>query len=175
MRTKAAGGWLVGALSLSGAACVSMGSPSPSSDAAPRGSASPMHSHPSGPTGGMCPMMMSGATVRASDQQGSAALAFTTTGDVPELRDRVRRMVDMHNRRHDARGRGEQPPDGVMDGGMMGDRGAMPPATARYEETKSGAWMVLIPDEPRQLGVLRDRLHRHAQAMNEGECPMMMR
>jgi hypothetical protein len=48
--------------------------------------------------GQMCPMMqMAGANVVTSDTSDGVAVAFTTTGDVAELRAYVRRMAEMHN------------------------------------------------------------------------------
>jgi hypothetical protein len=47
---------------------------------------------------GMCPMQVEGTSATAEDVEGGAALAFTTTGDVAELRRRVAHMADMHNR-----------------------------------------------------------------------------
>src|SRR5436305_9057260 len=54
--------------------------------------------------GGMCPMQVSGTTVQAEDTSSGAALVFKTTGDVSELRNRVRHMADMHNRRQSQSG-----------------------------------------------------------------------
>ncbi len=47
---------------------------------------------------GMCPMKVEGTTAVASEVEGGMGLSFTTTtGNVAELRQRVRRMAEMHN------------------------------------------------------------------------------
>ncbi len=46
---------------------------------------------------GMCPMEVQGTKVEAADTDNGAALTFTTTGDVAELRRRVTAMAERHN------------------------------------------------------------------------------
>jgi hypothetical protein len=123
----------------------------------------------------MCPMTVEGTTARAEDVDGGAALAFTTTGDVAELRRRVAHMAEMHEQHHGQghagmMGGGE----GMMGGGqgMMGD-GMMPPATARSEEIEGGARLVFTPRDPADLPKLREHAHQHAEKMASGQCPMM--
>ena len=43
-----------------------------------------------------CPMKLPGVVVRADDIAGGATLTFTTSGDVSALRERVRKMAEMH-------------------------------------------------------------------------------
>jgi hypothetical protein len=43
-----------------------------------------------------CPMKLPGVVVRAQDVAGGASLTFTTSGDVAALRERVRKMAQMH-------------------------------------------------------------------------------
>lgn len=50
--------------------------------------------------GALCPMAVPGTTVAAEEVEGGAALAFTTSGDVEELRRRVHRMAEFHNQHH---------------------------------------------------------------------------
>jgi hypothetical protein len=45
----------------------------------------------------MCPMRVPGTTVSVSDTDGGVAVVFKTTGDVNELRHRVRHMAEMHD------------------------------------------------------------------------------
>jgi hypothetical protein len=132
----------------------------------------------------MCPMAVEGTTARAEDVEGGAAMVFTTTGDVAELRRRVAHMAEMHNRHHGEeheRGMGMQsarPGSGAghahggagRSGGMMMK---MPPATARSEEVQGGARLVLVPRNPADLTMLREHVHAHAQQMASGKCPMM--
>lgn len=110
----------------------------------------------------MCPMLVEGTTIHAMDVESGAALVFTTTGDLADLRRRAARMAAMHNR-HQAH-----------DGGMMGGRGmAMVPADARAEETEGGARIVFTPRDPSQLDALREHVERMAERMAAGHCPMM--
>jgi hypothetical protein len=48
--------------------------------------------------GKSCPMAVPGTTATAEEREGGAALVFTTTGDVAELRRRVTAMAEMHNK-----------------------------------------------------------------------------
>jgi hypothetical protein len=108
-----------------------------------------------------CPMKVSGTTVAAGDVEGGVSLAFiTSTGDVAELRQRVRGMAEMHNHHH-ATG-------GMMKGGMM-----IPDATASAEDIEGGARLVLRPKEQAQLEALREHARKHAGQMTTGECPMI--
>lgn len=139
-----------------------------------------------------CPMQVSGTTARAEDVEGGAAIVFTTSGDVAELRRRVAHMAEMHERRGgEAHGRGM----GMMGGphshagqsgeaggpaqqgaspGGMGMRGRMmPPATARSEAIEGGARLVLTPRDPADLTRLREHVAQHSQMMEAGHCPMM--
>jgi hypothetical protein len=126
----------------------------------------------------MCPMAVEGTTARAEDVDGGAALAFTTTGDVAELRRRVAHMAEMHEQHHRdghaAHGEGHGPMmhrDAKM--GMMGDGMAMPPATARSVDIEGGARLILTPKDPAALAQLREHTRRHAEKMASGQCPMM--
>ena len=97
-------------LALASVACASSQSgqqPTAPEPAAAQAAAQPkpgMMGH--GPGGGMmghdmaatCPMAVEGTTARAEDVDGGAAMAFTTTGDVTELRRRVARMASSPTR-----------------------------------------------------------------------------
>ncbi len=126
----------------------------------------------------MCPMTVAGTTARAEDVDGGAALAFTTTGDVAELRRRVAHLAEMHEKQH-GEGHGAMM-SGDEGKGMMGDgkgmmRGGMgmPPASARSEEIDGGARLVFTPRDPADLPKLREHAHQHAEKMASGQCPMM--
>jgi hypothetical protein len=113
-----------------------------------------------------CPMKVSGTTVTATDVEGGVKLAFiTSTGDVAELRQRVRGMAQMHNDHHAA--------GGMMKSGMMKSDMMMPAATASAEDIEGGARLVLRPKDQSQLEALREHAHKHAGQMTAGECPMM--
>jgi len=135
----------------------------------------------------MCPMRVPGTTVFVSDTEGGVAVVFKTTGEVTELRHRVRRMAEMHNRHHaegtmasskgmmgGGRDAGTTPEQGGR-GMMMGmSHEGMVPATAGVDDVEGGARLVLTPKDPSQLGSLRTHVHDHAERMTRGECPMMM-
>lgn len=141
---------------------------------------------------GMCPMEVSGTTAAAAEVDGGISLSFTTTtGDVAELRARVRRMADMHNRPggpmmmkgHGApapgagaghqHGAGPGPGGAARGGMMMGGGMMMPAATATAEDVEGGARLILLPKDATQLDALRDHVRSKAQRMAAGECPMM--
>ena len=144
----------------------------------------------------MCPMQVAGTSVRTEDVEGGVAIAFSTTGDVAELRRRVAHMVEMHDRSagggrqhgmamHGHQGSaapghhhhgsppaaGGQAPGRAMGGpGMSGPR--MPAADARSEDVEGGARMVLTPRDPTELTALREHTRQMAERMATGECPM---
>ena len=178
----------VGLLGLGGCASTSSARSEPTTGAA----TAPAHEHDMGMMGDMCPMQVADTTVRSADVEGGVALDFTTsTGDVAELRQRVRRMADMHNQRHQGgmmmggpHEVGGAPGEHQHDGGASGQRGCcegmmksggmmMPPATATVEDITSGARIVLRPKDPAQLGTLREHARMRADRMARGECPMM--
>jgi hypothetical protein len=118
-----------------------------------------------------CPMAVAGTSARAEDVDGGAAIAFTTTGDVTELRRRVAHMAEMHARHH---GEGHGPMmgnDSKM--GTMGHGMMMAAAQARSEDIEAGARIVLTPNEPAELARLREHTRQHAEKMASGQCPMM--
>ncbi|HEY6034667.1 MAG TPA: hypothetical protein VIV58_10420 [Kofleriaceae bacterium] len=108
---------------------------------------------------GMCPLEVAGTQVAAADTADGAAMTFTTTGDVANLRQRVHHMAEMH--------------DHMMGGGMMTMKMKMVPSTARAEDIDGGARIVLTPKDPAQLSELRAHVHEHATMMASGHCPMM--
>jgi hypothetical protein len=117
-----------------------------------------------------CPMAVAGTSARAEDVDGGAAIAFTTTGDVAELRRRVAHMAEMHTRHH---GAGHGPMGDSSKMGMMGDGMMMPSAHARSEDIDAGARIVLTPNAPADLAQLREHTRQHAEKMASGQCPMM--
>ena len=141
---------------------------------------------------GMCPMQVPGTTVAATEIDGGIGLSFTTTTvDVAELRQRVRRMAEMHNQpgghsmmgSHGtaAPGAGAEHQHGAprtgdeagRSGMMMGGGMMMPAATASVEDIDGGARLNLQPKDHAQLGALREHVRMKAQRMAGGECPMM--
>lgn len=150
-----------------------------------------------------CPMAVEGTTARVEDVDGAAGMAFTTTGDVAELRRRVAHMAEMHDQHHGKNHDkaqdmvGAQPISGSTtmagaeaaapaphaagmhggmhgDGkGMTGDGRKMPLSTARSENIEGGARLIVTPQDPADLAQLREHTHKHAEQMASGQCPMM--
>ncbi len=119
----------------------------------------------------MCPMQIKGTTASAEDVEGGAAINFTTTADVAEVRSRIAKMVAMHTNMH---GRG-------MGGGMAGDggmamrKGEMMAATVKSDDIEGGARVVFTPTDATKLDALRAEVRDHAtKMMAAGDCPMMM-
>lgn len=159
--------------------------------------AAPAHQHDhkdhAGMMAGMCPMQLPGTTVAATEVEGGIGLSFTTTtGDVAELRQRVRHMAEMHDQPggHMMMGHGAPAPgadtehqhgaqagahnEGGSHGGMMmGGEMMMPATTASAADIEGGAQINLQPKDPAQLGALREHVRMKAQQMARGECPMM--
>lgn len=105
---------------------------------------------------GDCPMIVEGATVRAEDTEDGAALVFTTTGDVTDLRNRVGRLAAMHNQMHAT------------------DTSMGPPSMAKVELIEGGARMVVTATNPADVEALRSRVHVRADNARPGVCPMRM-
>ncbi len=144
----------------------------------------------------MCPMAVPGTQVAASDVADGEVLTFTTgSGDVEELRRRVRAVAEMHNRHHaTGTGPGHMHGDmghdgGMMGGGMMGGSlmdgsqaagghgmGRMmmpPPSRASVEDIEGGARIVMTPNDLADLDELRSTVRMHVQEMQQHGCEMM--
>lgn len=125
----------------------------------------------------MCPMKVQGTAVRAIDVDGGVAFVFTTkTGDVEDLRQRVRHMAQMHGTNAagmmtttTVSGVHHSPPD------VKVKREAMPASEASAEDVERGARLVLRPKDPAQLAGLRRQVRDLAKSMAHlhGECPEM--
>lgn len=138
----------------------------------------------------MCPMQVEGTTRQVVKLDDAVAMDFTTTGDVEELRQRVQKMAQMHDKMH-AEG-------GMMHGGMHGEQGPMQhgqmhgqmteeqrqmrqhmmqmmaDVTVETEEIESGMRMKFTPKDAPQADKLYQMMQKHTQMMGEqGQCPMM--
>jgi hypothetical protein len=154
------------------------------------------HAHGHGASGGMmegmCPMKVPGVAVAASDVDGGASVSFTTTtGDVNELRARVRRMAEKHEHMGDKHRAGDGKPHqghdkaatggpdhaggkhGMMHGCMMGKPGGMHAATMTVEDIEGGARVILKPRDAAELQALRAHVQKCRERMQSGECPTM--
>ena len=144
--------------------------------------------------GDPCPMGVQGTTVQATETSDGMSMAFTTTGDVGELRKRAHGMSDrMNGQASGAMGtsgmmmKGGDGGAGMMMGsgmgrpGMMGDGGAgmmmggsMPPMNVQVEDIEGGARLRMTPRDPSRVAEMKKHVQQHAQMMNQGHsCPMM--
>lgn len=131
-----------------------------------------------------CPTAVAGATVRAADVEGGAALEVTTTGDVESVRTRARAMAEHHSRqshdpgtapmrRHGPGSMGDH--QGPRRGPMMHDDAhVMADAEIRVEDLDGGARLVFMPRDPGDLDAVRTHARRLAERMAQGDCPAMM-
>ena len=125
--------------------------------------------------GDPCPMGVQGTTVQATETSDGMSMAFTTTGDVGELRKRAHGMSDRMN----GQASGAMGTSGMMmkggDGGagmMMG--GSMPPMNVQVEDIEGGARLRMTPRDPSRVAEMKKHVQQHAQMMNQGHsCPMM--
>jgi hypothetical protein len=136
-----------------------------------------------------CPIGAEGVEVAADDTDTGVALTFTTpSGDVDDLRRRVRHMAQMYEMHEGGRGMmwrhmhsgggpgpGPHGPGMGMGPGMGGmhGRGPLPPVEATVEEVDRGARIILQPKDSAQLDALRERVRMHRARMQTGECWML--
>jgi hypothetical protein len=121
----------------------------------------------------MCPMSVPGTHVSAGDAVNGETLTFTTTGQVAELRSRVREMAEMHNRHHaDSGAREGMLADGITGAGHAVSGATMPPSWATVMDVEGGASMVLAPSAPADLEQLRSAALMRAQRMEQDGCGM---
>jgi hypothetical protein len=118
-------------------------------------------------------MSVPGTHVAAADAVNGETLMFTTTGQVAELRTRVREMAEMHNRHHADSGAHE----GMLAGGVTGAGHAvasatMPPSWATVMDVEDGATLVLAPSAPADLEKLKSAVRMRAQRMEQDGCGM---
>lgn len=111
-----------------------------------------------------CPMNVDGADVSAEDVDGGVALVFTTAepDQVEELRERVRGMAEMHQRRATSGA-------GGMGRGMM----MHPPSSSTVVDIEGGARLEMRADAPDDVTALRQHVRMRAERMSQGTCPMM--
>lgn len=140
-----------------------------------------------------CPMAMNMANtqITTADTTDGIAIVFATTGDVADLRARVRKIADMHNQMagemgsmhgEGAQGGGMQG-GGMQGGGMhcdgegrmhgMGMGAKMIPSQASVEDVPGGARLMLVPVDASQLAALRQQARMWVEMMQKGQCPMM--
>lgn len=141
-----------------------------------------------------CPMQVPGTTVSSEPVTNGAALVFATqTGDVADLRLRVRRMADMHNQHRGGKMAGEHAAAGAAANhqqhqGTSGDNDkaahgkmmsghdmVMSAATTSVVDTSDGATLVfsLQPKDLSRLDALREQVQARATHASHGGCPLM--
>jgi hypothetical protein len=107
--------------------------------------------------------------VQAKDTSDGMAMTFSTTGDVVELRRRVRVMAD-HISAHSSGSSGGMGMRGMMagdgGGGMMGG-GMMPATHAQVEDVEHGARLKMTPADPAKMSEMRQHMKQHVQMMNQ--------
>jgi hypothetical protein len=118
-------------------------------------------------------MSVPGTHVSAADAVNGEMLTFTTTGQVDDLRNRVRDMADMHNRHHaDRQAREGMLGEGVTGTGHAVAAATMPPSWATVMYVEGGASLVLAPSAPADLEKLQSAVRARAQRMEQGGCGM---
>ena len=93
-----------------------------------------------------CPMRVSGTTVTSSDVEEGVALYFTTSGDVNELRQRVRELATTH----------------AHDGASPSDACGCP--------LLGGARLLLVPNERNEVIRLRARVAERLARLGSERC-----
>jgi hypothetical protein len=117
--------------------------------------------------GARCPLLLSSVTVVSKDVDEGVALDFTTSGDIAELRHRVREIATTHS--HDAFGG-----DDECGCPLIGNDGAplMAEASTSAEPTPGGARLVLVPNERSEVLRLRARVSERLQRLAVTDCPV---
>lgn len=119
----------------------------------------------------MCPMSVHDTSVQAQSGPGGVALIFVTEGgeeDKDELRSRVRRMADFHNRRAvDA----VDPETRGFPGATSWQTPGLATSSAFTKETTDGAMLVFVPDTETDRQQAEVGAEQQADWLNTGNCP----
>jgi hypothetical protein len=129
-----------------------------------------------------CPMAVKGTAVQMANTSDGISMTFTTTtGDVTDLRSRVRAMADrMNARSSQGMGMGTGMHGAMMGGadagpGMMMGHGMMmmPAVRAQVEDVEGGARLRVTPVDASKLADMREHMQRHVEMMTQQHtCPM---
>jgi hypothetical protein len=113
-----------------------------------------------------CPMEVAGTQVRAQRIDDGIALVFTTTsGDIADLRGRVRVLAEMHAQH-----------GGMIEGGVMhAEPGAMGiiPAEVVTDDIDDGVRLEFRPRDPADLELMCARAEAQVQQLALGRCPVI--
>lgn len=122
-----------------------------------------------------CPMAVPGTSVASQDTPEGEAITFSTSsGDVNELRRRVRVMSELHGGHHvggDAAAMGQ----GAGAGGMESDvheSMTAPTSRATVSDVEGGARVDIVPVDPTQVEQVRAAARTHAEHMQREGCAM---
>lgn len=128
----------------------------------------------------MCPMQVEGTTSQVVKLDKAVAMDFTTTGDVAELRQRVQKMAQKHEKMHSEGGmKGQRGENGKMMKGQMTEEQKqmmqmMADATVATSQIDGGTRMTFTPKDVTKTDSLYQMMQKHSQMMDEkGQCPMM--
>jgi len=141
-------------------ACASSPAPRPAVAAAP---AQARALTPGELAADLCPLRVPNAKLTTEDVEDGSALAFTTTGDVADLRRRVRNLADIHgNYRQDLAAISVTP--------------TLPPADHFVEDVPGGARIVFKPaaGDANALASFRGQVAAEADRLSTGRCPIAM-
>ena len=115
-----------------------------------------------------CPMEIPGSRVTVGEINGGIALDFTTTGDVTELRSRVRALAAGPSDTSMTKSAGgDQQGSGGRE--MHHDVTAQTTRT-QVKDLPNGARIIFIPSDPGQFDSLRAEAQQQAQRLNQGDC-----
>lgn len=107
----------------------------------------------------MCPMSVTGTTVTASNTVNGGALTFTTSsGEVAELRARVRAMAKVHGEHH---------------AGSAMNGASTPLSWATVTDVEGGAALVIEPNDAGDLEALQAAIQASAQRLQRNGCDLM--
>jgi hypothetical protein len=108
-------------------------------------------------------MAVPGTEVSATDADGGVSITFTTTGQVTELRSRVREMAAIHNQHHST----DTSPQGMLGGETTS------PSYATVVDVEHGSSILLTPGHPGDLRALQSEVRMRAHRMRLNGCGMM--
>lgn len=119
-----------------------------------------------------CPTLVAGTEVEVTRPSEAVAIRFTTaTGDVSELRARVRHLGATYER-----GSGHFT---HLDGHLNNPRSEpshivqpMPSVASTVDDIDGGARLLLRPVDPEELDALRQHVRMHQELMQTGHCWM---
>lgn len=123
-----------------------------------------------------CPLTLAGTKSSIEDTVDGVVVVFAATkpADLPELRQRVERLADMHNSMHAAKAEdlSAAPPQGPgpQPTGSDAESRDKLDASATVEQKEGGVRLVLRPKDPATLDAARDGLRHQADDLVKNAC-----